>query len=197
MRPLEDLQVLDLSRLVAGGMLTTILADFGAEVVKVEQPRTGDPLRAWTKQGDPLWWKVYARNKKSITLNLADSRGQALCRRLAQQSDLLVESFVPGTLERWNLGPEALLDDNPNLVIVRVSGWGQQGPYADRPGFGTLVEAASGFAALTGFPDRPPVPAAHFARRHGGGPVRHRCRPHGAPGTRPVDRQRPSGTQHT
>ncbi|MDR7518834.1 MAG: CoA transferase [Armatimonadota bacterium] len=157
MGPLEDLRVLDLSRLVAGGMLTTVLADFGAEVIKVEQPGTGDPLRAWTRQGDPLWWTVYSRNKKSVTLNLADPRGQALCRRLARASDVLVESFIPGTLERWGLGPAVLLAEQPTLVVVRISGWGQDGPYAHRPGFGTLVEAASGFAALTGFPDRPPV----------------------------------------
>lgn len=157
MRPLEGLTILDLSRLVAGGMLTTVMADFGAEVIKVEQPRTGDPMRSWTKQGDPLWWKVYARNKKSITLNLAHPRGQELCRRLAQQADVLVENFVPGTLEGWRLGPDALHAVNPALIVVRISGWGQDGPYADRPGFGTLVEAASGFASLTGFADRPPV----------------------------------------
>lgn len=157
MRPLEDLTVLDLSRLVAGGMLTTVLADFGAEVIKVEQPGTGDPLRAWTKEGEPLWWRVYARNKKSVTLNLTDPRGQEVCRALARRSDILVESFIPGTLEAWHLGPQELREINPGLVIVRISGWGQQGPYADRPGFGTLVEAASGFASLTGFPDRPPV----------------------------------------
>jgi len=157
MRPLEDLAVLDLSRLVAGGMLTTVLADFGAEVIKVEQPGVGDPLRAWTKNGAPLWWLVYARNKKSITLNLAAAEGQVVCRRLAAAADMVVESFVPGTLEEWGLGSEALLDINPRLIIVRISGWGQDGPYARRPGFGTLVEAASGFASLTGFPDRPPV----------------------------------------
>ncbi|MDR7523411.1 MAG: CoA transferase [Armatimonadota bacterium] len=157
MGPLEDLRVLDLSRLVAGGMLTTVLADFGAEVIKVEQPGSGDPLRAWTRHGDPLWWTVYSRNKKSVTLNLADPRGQALCRRLVRTSDVLVESFIPGTLERWGLGPAVLLGEQPHLVVVRISGWGQDGPYARRPGFGTLVEAASGFAALTGFPDRPPV----------------------------------------
>ncbi len=157
MRPLEDLAVLDLSRLVAGGMLTTVLADFGAEVIKVEQPGVGDPLRAWTKNGVPLWWLVYGRNKKSITLNLSASEGQAVCRRLAAAADLLVESFVPGRLEEWGLGAEALLKINPRLIIVRISGWGQDGPYAGRPGFGTLVEAASGFAWLTGFPDSPPV----------------------------------------
>jgi len=157
MRPLEGVTILDLSRLVAGGMLTTVMADFGAEVIKVEHPRTGDPMRSWTKQGDPLWWKVYARNKKSITLNLAHPRGQELCRRLAERADVLVENFVPGTLERWHLGPDALHAVNPALTIVRISGWGQTGPYADRPGFGTLVEAASGFASLTGFADRPPV----------------------------------------
>jgi len=157
MRPLEGLSVLDLSRLVAGGMLTTVLADFGAEVVKVEQPKTGDPLRAWTKDGAPLWWQVYARNKKSVTCDLSTVAGQDLCRRLAAHADVLVESFIPGTLERWGLGPDALLEANPRLVMIRISGWGQDGPYAARPGFGTLVEAASGFAALTGFPDRPPV----------------------------------------
>ncbi|MBI4280299.1 MAG: CoA transferase [Armatimonadetes bacterium] len=157
MRPLEDVRVLDLSRLVAGGMLTAVLADFGAEVVKVEQPGRGDPMRTWTHKGEPLWWKVYARNKKSVTLNLSDPRGQDLCRRLAARADILVENFVPGTLEEWHLGPEDLHAANPRLIIVRISGWGQEGPYADRPGFGTLVEAASGFASLTGFPDRPPV----------------------------------------
>lgn len=157
MRPLEGLTILDLSRLVAGGMLTTVMADFGAEVIKVEQPRTGDPMRSWSKQDDPLWWKVYARNKKSITLNLADPRGQELCRRLAARVDVLVENFVPGTLERWGLGPDALHAVNPTLIIARISGWGQDGPYADRPGFGTLIEAASGLASITGFADRPPV----------------------------------------
>lgn len=157
MRPLDGLAVLDLSRLVAGGMLTTVLADFGAEVIKVEQPKTGDPLRAWTKDGIPLWWHVYARNKKSITLDLSTESGQDLCRRMVERSDVVVESFVPGTLERWGLAPARLLATNPGVVIVRISGWGQDGPYAGRPGFGTLVEAQSGFAALTGFPDRPPV----------------------------------------
>lgn len=156
-RALTGLRVLDCSRLIAGGVLATVLADHGADVIKVEHPRGGDPLRTWLRDEGQLWWKVYARNKRSITLNLADPRGQALLRRLAAGSDVLVENFVPGTLERWGLGWEALAADNPRLVLARVSGWGQDGPYRDRPGFGTMVEAMSGFAATTGPADGPPT----------------------------------------
>lgn len=155
--PLTDIRVLDLSRLVAGNMLTHILADFGAEVVKIERPGAGDDLRHWRVQDLSLFWKVYARNKKSVTLDLRHPEGRRILLELARSAHVLVESFVPGTLERWDLGPGTLLEANPRLVIVRVSGWGQTGLYRDKPGFGTLVEGMSGFAALNGFPDRPPL----------------------------------------
>ena len=155
--PLADIRVLDLSRLVAGNMLTMVLADFGADVIKVEQPGAGDPLRAWKSDGLDLWWRVYGRNKRSITLNLAHAEGRELLLRLLPSADLLVESFLPGTLEQWDLAPELLLEHNPGLVIIRISGWGQDGPYRRRPGFGTFVEAMSGFAAMTGPADAPPT----------------------------------------
>lgn len=155
--PLDGLMVLDLSRLVAGNMLSLQLADFGAEVIKIEDPGKGDPLRAWQVKGVSVHWKVYARNKKSVTLNLRDPEGMALLWRLIERADVLIENFRPGTLEAMGLAPEALLGRNPRLVLVRVSGWGQDGPYRDRPGFGTLVEGMSGFAAKNGYPDRPPV----------------------------------------
>ena len=155
--PLSGLRVLDLSRLVAGNMLSLQLADFGAEVVKIEDPERGDPLRHWRVEGASLYWKVYARNKKSLALSLRDAQGRDLVQKLGDTSQVLIESFRPGMLERMGLGPDALHARNPRLVIVRVSGFGQDGPYRDRPGFGTLVEAMSGFAARNGFPDRPPV----------------------------------------
>lgn len=155
--PMTGLRVLDLSRLVAGGMLGMLLADFGAEVVKVEQPGRGDPLRTWSAGGQPLWWRVYGRNKRSITLNLGTERGRDLLRRLVPRFDLLVESFVPGKLEQWELGPDDLKALHPGLIIVRISGWGQEGSYRDRPGFGTLVEAASGLAAMSGEPEGDPL----------------------------------------
>ncbi|MBI2015418.1 MAG: CoA transferase [Candidatus Rokubacteria bacterium] len=154
---LAGLRVIDCSRLIAGGVLATLLADHGADVVKVENPRGGDPLRTWLRERGELWWKVYARGKRSITLNLAHPRGQALLRRLISDADVLIENFVPGTFERWGLGWNVLSADNPRLVFARVSGWGQDGPYRDRPGFGTMVEAMSGFAAATGPADRPPT----------------------------------------
>lgn len=154
---LAGLRVVDCSRLVAGGVLATILADHGADVVKVEHPRGGDPLRTWLRDRGELWWKVYARNKRSVTLNLAVPRGQAILRRLVRDADVLVESYVPGTFERWGLGWDVLSADNPRLVFARVSGWGQDGPYRERPGFGTMVEAMSGFAATTGSADGPPT----------------------------------------
>ena len=156
-RALEGLRVLDCSRLVAGGVLATVLADHGADVVKVEHPRSGDPLRTWLKERGQLWWKIYGRGKRSVTLNLADARGQALLRRLVADTDVLIENFLPGTFERWGLGWDALSSINQRLVFARVSGWGQDGPYRDRPGFGTMVEAMSGFAATTGAADGPPT----------------------------------------
>ena len=155
--PLDGVRVLDLSRLVAGNALTHVLADYGAEVIKVERPGKGDDLRNWRVEGKSIHWKVYARNKKSITLNPGDKKGRELLLRLVEDAQVLVENFLPGKLEKWNLGPDALLERNPRLVIVRISGWGQTGPDRDNPGFGSLVEARTGFAAMNGFPDRPPV----------------------------------------
>ena len=154
---LVGLRVIDCSRLIAGGVLATILADHGADVIKVENPRGGDPLRTWLRDRGELWWKVYARGKRSVTLNLAHPRGQALLRRLSLSADVLIENFLPGTFEKWGLGWDVLFKDNPRLVFARVSGWGQDGPYRDRPGFGTMVEAMSGFAASTGPADGPPT----------------------------------------
>lgn len=155
--PLGGIRVLDLSRLVAGNMLTLLLADFGADVVKVEDPGTGDALREWKAGGASLFWKVYARNKRSVTLDLRMPEGRALLLRLVERADVLVESFKFATLEKMGCGPEVLLRRQPSLVIVRISGFGQTGPYSARPGFGTLIEAMSGFAAKTGFPRHPPV----------------------------------------
>jgi len=154
---LTGLRVIDCSRLIAGGVLATVLADHGADVVKVENPRGGDPLRTWLRDRGELWWKVYARGKRSITLNLTAPRGQALLRRLLRDADVLIENYVPGTFERWGLGWDVLSAENPRLVFARVSGWGQDGPYRERPGFGTMVEAMSGFAHTTGDADGPPT----------------------------------------
>ena len=162
-RALADLRVVDCSRLIAGGVLATVLADLGANVVKVENPRGGDPLRTWSRSLGELWWKVYGRGKRSITLNLTHPEGQALLRRLVHGADVLIENYVPGTFEKWGLGWEALSQDSPGLVMVRVSGWGQDGPYRDRPGFGTMVEAMSGFAATTGPPESPTLPSFPMA----------------------------------
>lgn len=155
--PLDGIRVVDLSRLVAGNAVSSQLADFGAEIVKIEDPVKGDPLRAWQSRGVSVHWKLYARNKKSVALSLRDPRGRELLLDLAASSEVLIENFRPGTLEKMGLGPEVLHARNPRLVIVRVSGWGQSGPYRDRPGFGTLVESMSGYAARTGFADREPV----------------------------------------
>jgi crotonobetainyl-CoA:carnitine CoA-transferase CaiB-like acyl-CoA transferase len=155
--PLAGIRVLDLSRLVAGNMVTHVLADFGAEVIKVERPKVGDDLRNWKTEGVTTHWKVYGRNKKSVTLDLRKPEGRDLLLRLVATAHVLVENFQPGTLESWRLGPDVLLEANPKLVMVRVSGWGQDGPWRHKPGFGSLVEAMSGFAAMTGYGDRPPV----------------------------------------
>ena len=155
--PLDGIRVLDLSRLVAGGALGMCLADFGADVVKVEQPGRGDPLRTWSTDGQSFWWRVYGRNKRSVTLNLDSIEGRELLQQLVPRFDIVVESFVPGKLERWGIGPDTLHAWHPGLVLVRISAWGQDGPDRARPGFGTLVEAASGLAAMTGDPDGPPV----------------------------------------
>lgn len=154
--PLEGVRVLDLSRLVAGNTLTQVLGDFGAEVVKVEPPE-GDTLRAWNVEGVATNWKLYARNKKSLALDLRRPEAIELVKKLAATSAVFVESFRPGTLEAMGLAPDALLAANPKLVVVRISGWGQDGPYRRRPGFGTLIEGMSGFASMNGFADREPV----------------------------------------
>ena len=157
--PLSGLRVLDLSIIVAGGTASSLLADFGAEVVKIERPGTGDPLRNWGPfaNGVSLWWKVHSRNKKSITLNLGVPEGQNLLKELAAKTDILIEGFRPGAMERWGLGPDDLQAVNPKLVMLRYSGFGQSGPYKDRPGFGTIAECMSGFVGMTGFQDTPPV----------------------------------------
>ncbi|HEX7891547.1 MAG TPA: CoA transferase [Ramlibacter sp.] len=154
--PLAGIRVLDLSRLMAGNMLTLQLADFGAEVIKVESAQ-GDTLRDWKNDGKALWWKVYGRNKKSICLDLKSETDRGKLLRLLPEADVVVESFRHGGMEAFGLGPEVLHAANPKLVIVRISGWGQTGPYAERPGFGTLLEAFSGFAERNGFPDKPPA----------------------------------------
>ncbi len=157
--PLLGLTVLDLSTIVSGGITTSMLADFGADVVKIEHPVGGDPLRSWGPfaGGQSIWWKVMSRNKKSITLNLSRPRGQQILIDLVRQADVLVENFRPGTLEKWGLGPDRLLSLCPSLVVLRISGFGQTGPYRHRPGFGTIAEAMSGLVAMTGFPDSPPL----------------------------------------
>ena len=154
--PLADIRVLDLSRLVAGNMLSLQLADFGADVIKLE-PGKGDPLRDWQEGGVSAWWKVYGRNKRSIRLDLRSDDGKRLLEALAPTAQALVEGFRPGTMEAAGFAPDRLLALNPKLVVVRVSGFGQTGPYAHRPGFGSLVEAMSGFAAKNGFADKPPA----------------------------------------
>lgn len=154
--PLAGLRVIDLSRVVAGNMLSLQLGDFGAEVIKVEPPG-GDPIRDWRDGGVSLYWKAYGRNKRSLSLDLRKDGAREIVLRLIERSDVFIENFRPGTLEKMGLSPSVLQTRNPDLVIVRISGFGQTGPYAQLPGFGTLVEAMSGFAARTGFADREPV----------------------------------------
>ncbi len=154
---LDGIRVVDLSRLVAGNMTTHVLADYGADVVKVERPGKGDDLRAWRVAGVETFWKVFARNKRSLELDIHAEDGRDLLLRLIDSAQVLVENFVPGTLEKWGLGPDALLARNPKLVVLRISGWGQTGPWRGKPGFGTLVEAMSGWAFMNGHPDKPPT----------------------------------------
>jgi crotonobetainyl-CoA:carnitine CoA-transferase CaiB-like acyl-CoA transferase len=157
--PLAGLRVLETATLFAGPLAATMMADFGADVIKIEHPKTSDPVRyhGYQKGGSSLWWKMVGRNKRVITLYLGAPDGQAILKDLVKEADVLIESFRPGTLERWNLGPDVLHAINPQLVITRVTGFGQFGPYSGRPGFGTLAEAMSGFAAMTGEPDGPPT----------------------------------------
>ena len=155
---LQGLKVLDVATLFAGPLAATMLGDHGADVIKIEHPR-GDPSRTHGAQRDGvgLWWKMLGRNKQAITLNLSSPEGQEVFRTLAADADVVIENFRPGTLERWGIGPEVLHEANPGLVLARVTGFGQFGPYSSRPGFGTLAEAMSGFAAITGEPDGPPT----------------------------------------
>ena len=157
--PLSNLKVIELGTLIAGPYCARLLAEFGAEVVKVETPVTGDPLRKWRKlhEGNSLWWYAQARNKKSIAIDLKNAEGQAIVRRLAAAADIFVENFRPGTMEKWGLGHDALSRENPRLVMVRLSGFGQTGPYRDKPGFGAIGESMGGMRYITGYPDRAPV----------------------------------------
>lgn len=158
--PLDDLRVIELGSLLAGPFCGQLLGDFGAEVIKVEDPGVGDPMRQWGREkphGTSLWWPVVARNKKSITADLRTQQGQDLIRKLVAKADVLLENFRPGTLEKWGLGPEELWKINPGLIITRVTGFGQTGPYSERAGFGSIGEAMGGIRYITGDPDRPPA----------------------------------------
>ncbi|WP_371348111.1 CaiB/BaiF CoA transferase family protein [Ancylobacter sp. IITR112] len=157
--PLSGIRVIELGNLIAAPFAARLMAEFGAEVIKVEAPGEGDPLRKWRKlhEGTSLWWYLQSRNKKSVAINMRLPEGQEVVRRLVRDADVLIENFRPGTLERWGLGWEALKAINPNLVMVRISGFGQDGPYRERPGFGAVGEAMGGMRFTTGEPDRPPA----------------------------------------
>ena len=155
--PLENFRILDLSRLAAGNMVSHMFADFGADVIKVEKPGKGDDLRNWQVNDVAHWWAVYSRNKRSIALNLKEEEGLKLLKELVKSADVFIENFVPGTLEKWGVGPDKLLELNKNLIILRISGWGQTGIYKDAPGFGSLVEGMSGFASMTGEENQKPL----------------------------------------
>lgn len=166
--PLEGLRVIDVATVIGGPGAATRLGDFGADVIKVEHPVTGDTTRAfgWRVAGVALWWKHLSRNKRPITLKLSDPRGRDILLRLVETADVLIESFRPGTMERWGLGPEELLGRNPRLVVLRISGFGQTGPYARRPGFGTLAESLSGFVHMNGEAEgRPLLPPSPWPTR--------------------------------
>jgi formyl-CoA transferase len=158
-KPLEGVKVLELGQLIAGPFAGKFFAEFGAEVIKIEPPEGGDPLRQWRKlhDGTSLWWYVQGRGKKSVTANLRTAEGQAIVRKLARETDVLIENFRPGTMEKWGLGYEDLAAENPGLVMLRLSGFGQSGPMRDQAGFGAIGESMGGLRYLTGFPDRPPV----------------------------------------
>ena len=157
MLPLENIKILDLSRLAAGNMVSHMFADFGADVVKVEKPGKGDDLRNWKINGISHWWAVYSRNKRSISIDLKKDEGLDLLKELVKSADVFIENFVPGTLEKWGIGPEQLDELNKNLIILRISGWGQTGIFKNAPGFGSLVEGMSGFAAMTGEEKQSPL----------------------------------------
>lgn len=161
MLPLQGIRVLELGALIAGPYASALFAQFGAEVIKIEPPKTGDPLRKWRKlhEGTSLWWYVQSRNKKSVVLDLKSDEGRDVVRQLVAESDIVIENFRPGTLEEWGLGWEALSAINPRLIMVRISGYGQTGPRRNLPGFAAIAEAMGGLRYVTGFPDRPPVRA--------------------------------------
>lgn len=157
--PLTGIKVVEMGAFIAGPFCAQLLADLGAEVIKLESPGVGDPMRQWggkTASGRPLWWSIIGRNKKSLTLDLRQAAGQEIARALIGQADVLIENFRPGTLERWNLSPETLLQATPSLIVTRVSGFGQDGPYRTRPGFGAIAESMAGLRHLTGHPDEVP-----------------------------------------
>jgi formyl-CoA transferase len=158
-KPLEGIRVLELGQLIAGPFAGKFFGEFGAEVVKIEPPGGGDPLRQWRKlhDGTSLWWYVQNRNKKSVTANLREPEGQEIVRRLAKGADVVIENFRPGTMEKWGLGYEVLSRDNPGLVMLRLSGFGQTGPMREQAGFGSVGESMGGLRYVTGFPDRPPI----------------------------------------
>ena len=157
--PLTGIRVLELGSLIAGPFCAKTLGDFGAEVIKIEPPGEGDPLRTWRRMrnGVSLWWHVQSRNKKSVTCDLRSPEGQEIVRRLARGAHIAIENFRPGALEKWHLGWDALSRENPQLILVRISGYGQTGPYRERPGFAAIAEAVGGFRHINGFPDRPPA----------------------------------------
>ncbi|MFL2526353.1 MAG: CaiB/BaiF CoA transferase family protein [Candidatus Azotimanducaceae bacterium] len=159
-RPLDGIKVLEVGQLLAGPFTGTFLGYFGAEVIKVEPPGKGDPIREWRlldDKGTSFWWQSLGRNKKSVTANLRSAKGREVVAKLAKEADVLIENFKPGTMEKWGLGPDDLEQENPNLIYVRVSGYGQTGPYSKKPGYASVTEAFSGFRYLNGFEDRPPV----------------------------------------
>ncbi|MFT3728158.1 MAG: CoA transferase [Terricaulis sp.] len=155
--PLDGLRVVEMGQLIAGPFCGQLLGDLGAEIAKIESPGEGDTMRQWGQGPTPLSWRVIARNKYSVAIDLRAKEGQAAARRLIGAADILIENFRPGTLERWGLDPKQLCADNPKLIVVRVSGYGQDGPYAQRAGFGGIAEAMGGWRGIVGFPDRPPV----------------------------------------
>jgi len=154
--PLTDLRVIEMGQLIAGPFCGQLFADMGADVIKVEPPGKGDPLRDWGREGYPLWWKVCARNKRCITANLREEQGQDIIKQLVKEADFIVENFRPGTMEKWGLGYDALKKVNPKIIMIRVSGYGQTGPYAKRPGYASVGEAMGGVRYLMGDPDRKP-----------------------------------------
>lgn len=154
---LNDIRVVEMGQLIAGPFCGQLLGDMGAEIVKIEPPQTGDPMRQWGQGDTPSWWRVIARNKYSVGLDLRSKEGQDIARDLIEKADILIENFRPGTLEKWNLNPQDLLAANPKLIVVRMSGYGQTGPYSQRPGYGGIGEAMGGWRGIVGDPDRPPA----------------------------------------